>query len=621
MGEDRAALVSPGRARRSSSYTEPSGPGSFSYSDESSANYRAGLGGGCCHLEDTAALRMIVVWMATVAVVVFVALLVEIVNQEHLVLVGDVVSDHPSCSSIAASVLKLGGNAVDGAVAASLCLAVAVPHSVSLGGGGLMLVHDLRSNTSTVLDFLETSPASLDFRQYTDNPATAVLGPRSAGVPGLVAGLRRAHKTHGSGLLRRDCCGWGDLLRPTLTLLARGFRPSGDWAEVRQQQLQEATGEQQFRDFLKNDGYTQPEATATKEVLLTLKTLFENPVEHFYSGAVGQRLVADLGGHLSRSDLVAYGVEEREALLARVGEYTVATSPAPSAGPEMVAMLRGLEQLVDEGEGDFSSATYLSRLRNLLEGLHGQARLLGDPGEDLEHEEEPHYVSVEERSRSLASKESLARWSSGRGEGGRKGGDAWQAGSHLAVMDEHDLYVSTVLSLGGQFGSRTFSQGFLLNNALASFDLSSLLPQGGEEAASSNLLGEARRPLSRMAPVVAVNTEHQCGLRLLAGSALVEDTAQVLAPLLLSPNGDATRALRFPKLVMVNNTARAEAGLEQAVLHQLEQKEAVGRLSQAFSPASVLEKVANTATGFTDHRGGEGGDGRWATLTPRFVNT
>merc|ERR1712080_422183 len=114
-------------------------------------------------------------------------------------------------------------------------------------------------------------------------------------------------------------------------------------------------------------------------------------------------------------------------------------------------------------------------------------------------------------------------------------------GSHVAVMDGKDLYVSLVLSLGDQFGSRSFSQGFLFNNALASFDLSPLLaqPQSSEES-SSNLLGESRRPLSRLAPAVAVNLLNPCGLRILAGSALAEVTAQVLATVLLSPAGDIT---------------------------------------------------------------------------------
>ena len=139
--------------------------------------------------------------MATVAVVVLVALVVEIVSQEHVVTVGDVVTDHSSCSDIGKEILQLGGNSVDAAVAAALCLAVAVPHRVGLGGGGVMIVNDLRRNHTTVIDFLEMSPAKLDFRGYTDNPATVEHGPKSSGVPGFIAGLRYAHKKYGSGTL------------------------------------------------------------------------------------------------------------------------------------------------------------------------------------------------------------------------------------------------------------------------------------------------------------------------------------------------------------------------------------------------------------------------------------
>ena len=183
-------------------------------------------------------------------------------------------------------------------------------------------------------------------------------------------------------------------------------------------------------------------------------------------------------------------------------------------------------------------------------------------------------------------------------------------------MDEHDLYVSAVFSLGDLFGSRSFSQGFLLNNALANFDLSPLLPTGqlSGEKASSNLLREGRRPLSRMAPVIAVNSA-TCGLRILAGGPLVEVTGQVLAPLLLSPNGDMTRSLSTPKLVLVNGTVKAESGLNAATRTQLE----LDSLDQLLGPTSALEKVQNKATGFSDHRGGRQ-DNRWATLTPKYIH-
>ena len=71
------------------------------------------------------------------------------------------VSDHPACTALGNEVMKLGGNAVDAAVGASLCLALVAPHVTGLGGGGLMMVHDHRANTSKVIDFRETTPENV----------------------------------------------------------------------------------------------------------------------------------------------------------------------------------------------------------------------------------------------------------------------------------------------------------------------------------------------------------------------------------------------------------------------------------------------------------------------------
>ena len=182
-------------------------------------------------------------------------------------------------------------------------------------------------------------------------------------------------------------------------------------------------------------------------------------------------------------------------------------------------------------------------------------------------------------------------------------------------MDERDLYVSAVFSIGDLFGSRSFSQGFLLNNALANFDLSQLFAtaEPGEKS-SSNLLRESQRPLSRMAPVIAVNSA-ACDLRILAGGPLVEVTGQVLAPLLLKPNGDMSRSLSLPKLVLLNGTVRAEPDVDAATRTQLD----LESLDRLLGPSSALEKVKNKATGFSDHRGGQQ-DNRWATLTPKYIH-
>ena len=210
------------------------------------------------------------------------------------------------------------------------------------------------------------------------------------------------------------------------------------------------------------------------------------------------------------------------------------------------------------------------------------------------------------------------KWSSGRSQGNyHETTDSFQSGTHLAVMDSKDVYVSMILSLNSPFGSGEFSQGFLLNNAMASFDQSILRePSGGE--ISTNQFGEARRPLSRAAPAIAINTENPCGTRIITGSILAEVSAQVLGPVLLSQFSDVSRTIKDPKLVIVNNTVRAEGEFSRTLLKKIDEKEAIPVLKLPVSPVNALEKTKDAIHGLSDTRGGRTED-KWQTLRPKFA--
>lgn len=47
---------------------------------------------------------------------------------------GSVATDNAECSTIGTDILKSGGNAVDAAVASTLCMGVVNPHVTGLGG-------------------------------------------------------------------------------------------------------------------------------------------------------------------------------------------------------------------------------------------------------------------------------------------------------------------------------------------------------------------------------------------------------------------------------------------------------------------------------------------------------
>ncbi|XP_035153937.1 glutathione hydrolase 7 isoform X5 [Cebus imitator] len=107
-------------------------------------------------------LTVIVTACLTFATGVTVALVMQIYfGDPQIFQQGAVVTDAARCTSLGIEVLNKQGSSVDAAVAAALCLGIVAPHSSGLGGGGVMLVHDIRRNESHLIDFRESAPGAL----------------------------------------------------------------------------------------------------------------------------------------------------------------------------------------------------------------------------------------------------------------------------------------------------------------------------------------------------------------------------------------------------------------------------------------------------------------------------
>src|SRR5258708_36218216 len=105
---------------------------------------------------------------------------------------GAVVSAHPLASKVGVNILKMGGNAIDAAIATQLALAVVYPGAGNIGGGGGLVGH-LDNGKNIAIDFRETAPAKANRDMYLDSNGNAQMklsqdGHLAAGVPGTVAG-------------------------------------------------------------------------------------------------------------------------------------------------------------------------------------------------------------------------------------------------------------------------------------------------------------------------------------------------------------------------------------------------------------------------------------------------
>ncbi len=132
---------------------------------------------------------------------------------------GAVVSAHPLASKVGIEILKMGGNAVDAAIATQLALAVVYPNAGNIGGGGF-LVGRLSNGELISIDYREKAPGTAHRDMYIDETGKARTdlsqnGHLAGGVPGTVSGLFASHKYAKLPFAK--------LIQPAIDLAEKGF--------------------------------------------------------------------------------------------------------------------------------------------------------------------------------------------------------------------------------------------------------------------------------------------------------------------------------------------------------------------------------------------------------------
>jgi len=135
--------------------------------------------------------------------------------------VAAIASAHPLATDAGMEILNAGGNAFDAAVTVSSVLAVVVPMSCGLGGGGFWLLHRARDGFETFIDGRESAPHAARRDMYLDAqgnvvPNLSLDGPLSAAIPGVPAALEHLANKYGRLPLVRS-------LAPAIRLARDGF--------------------------------------------------------------------------------------------------------------------------------------------------------------------------------------------------------------------------------------------------------------------------------------------------------------------------------------------------------------------------------------------------------------
>jgi len=425
---------------------------------------------------------------------------------------GVVASDEATASSVGASVLARGGNAVDAAAATALALGVVNPTSSGIGGGGFAVVWSAAERKVRVYDFRETAPAALRPESFQVggkiDAQKSRTGGLAVGVPGEIAGLHDMVAHQGRWT-------WKRVVTPAAQLARDGFDVGWFLATIAGREvpkLPAGAPYDRLRALLTQGGAPLMRGARLQRRALaaTLTAIAERGPDAFYKGANAGDIVATAaaaGGVLTTADLAAYKVVEREPLWGEWRGHRLATMPLPSSGGIILLEMLGILDRTGidlKALGAGSSAALHVVAEILKHGFADRARLLGD---DADASAAVSGMLAPERLAALARRVSVDRVQphdqyGGAGVAATGGSDGGT--SHVCVIDGDGNAVALTTTVNGYYGAKLVTAGgVVLNNEMDDFAMAPdavnafKLRQGAR-----NLVAPGKRPLSSMTPTL-----------------------------------------------------------------------------------------------------------------------
>ncbi len=477
-----------------------------------------------------------------------------------------VAAAEPDAVDAGLKVLKRGGSAVDAAVAIQAVLGLEEPQSSGLGGGAFMTFYDAKTHQVTAYNGRETAPAGATPEMFESAPGkpmnkgVAIVGGRSAGVPGAVAMLHLAQSQHGK-------LAWSSLFADAEALADGGFTVPARMANAASSGAPQASQPDAVSYFTKADG-TKVKAGDTMKnpaYAATLRKLAAEGPKAILEGSIAAEIIAKLHegsqpSSMTLKDLAGYKPKATPAVCRPYLSYTVCVPPAPSGGP---AVLEGLGILahtdVAAHPNDTQGWYLFSQASRLM--YVDRDRYFGDPDfVDVPTEGllEPAYL--ESRARLINPDKAGPPPMPGkpRGAGVRAPDATHEPGgtTHFVIVDAAGNAVSMTTTVESIFGDGKMVGGFFLNNQLTDF---SFVPKDADGAAAANAVAGGKRPRSSMSPAIVLDKQGKfvLGTGSPGGPSIIAFTLKVLVGV-LSWKMPVQDAISAPNLIGFDNFYASE---------------------------------------------------------------
>ncbi|KAG8012235.1 Glutathione hydrolase 5 proenzyme [Nibea albiflora] len=350
--------------------------------------------------------------LCVIAAIVIICVLVRRKCPDNTFSSAAVAADTKTCSEIGRDMLRRGGSAVDGAIAALLCTSVMNPQSMGIGGGSIFTVMD-SSGEVKIINSRETVPKNVRPNLLQSCPKSFQLmsGPQWIGVPGEVRGYEKAHRLYGK-------LPWSDLFEPTIRLARDGFPIPTllgryiEYLDTNQTQSLKKLYSDEDGKLLKTGDVVKLEKLAE-----TLESIATDGADAFYTGKIAEHLISDI-------QQAGYDLKPQNTLTYH--RYI-----------EAFKFANGLKKHIrdpkfsSEDVKKFTEESFADSIRSLIT-------------DDRTHD--PQFYNVTSYMDGLGT-------------------------THVSVLDQYGSAVSVTSTINHLFGSKVFSPntGVILNNELSDF--------------------------------------------------------------------------------------------------------------------------------------------------------
>jgi gamma-glutamyltranspeptidase/glutathione hydrolase len=530
---------------------------------------------------------------------------------------GAVATAHPLAAQVGVEVLRQGGNAVDAAIATGFCLNVVEPWNSSIAGHGQMIVHMTSTGKTVALDYGHRAPGAATAGMFTvagqletgngiyevEGRANSV-GHLAVGVPGVTAGMCRAHELFGSLPLEQ-------LVEPAVHYAREGFEADSTTCLMIAQTMADLIEYGEAGRVFMPDGYPPApgERVVQRDLADTLERIGRQGRDALYAGDVAHAIDEEMtrhGGVLRADDLAAYEAQVLDPAQTGYRGYRLLGSPVPAGTITQLQTLNILESF-DLSAMAHNSPEYLHLfIEAARHAFADRYRFLGDPdfgpvpldGMLSEAYAREIASSIDHDRAALEDERKLQPWAALYEKSERVPHDPWRydpqprpqrssaasppsfgdCTTHLSVIDKDRNMVSCTQTAVAGFGSRVMvpGTGILLTNGMVVFN-----PMPG----TPNSIAGHKRGLNNMGPMLVLRDGRPfMSLGAPGGRRIMDRLAQVLLNIIDHGMG-VQEAITAPTVDAAERETFIDHRIEEATV------EALGRMGHN------VEIVPDPATG------------------------